>query len=126
MQTSDTSMLFHVGSGGTSLIGGPAVISLGTFPGTVPQRFYWAEEVGLVHMPASGTTVLVTFPNSGFSGVPYVWMTQNEVATPGSSSAVGILAAMSLTPTSFLAYNSSGGLGSGSTVAWRSLGTRTL
>src|SRR5690242_799191 len=46
MVTSDTSRFFHVGSGGTSFIGGPTVISAGSYPGTVPQRFIWVEEWG--------------------------------------------------------------------------------
>lgn len=127
MQTSDSSQMFHVGSGGTSLIGGPNVISLGTFPGTAPQRAQWVEEVGLVHMPSgSGITALVTFPNSGFSGVPYVWLTQNETDPVGTITGGGPLYATSLTKTSFIAFGGTVLGGSGFTVAWRSLGTRTL
>src|SRR6185436_16344531 len=73
MQTSDTSRLFGVGSGGTSFIGGPTVLSAGSFPGTVPQRHYWAEEFGEGKTAASGTTT-VGFPNSGYSGKPFVFL----------------------------------------------------
>jgi len=68
MQTSDTSRFFHVGSAGTSFIGGAQVISAGSFPGTAPQRHYWAMEFG-EGKTASGSTSL-TYP-SGFSGIPF-------------------------------------------------------
>ena len=77
MLTSDTSRLFHVGSAGTSLIGGPTVLSIASYPGTVPQRHYWAMEFG-TDTTASNGSVSVTFPNSGFSGVPWVFLQHTD------------------------------------------------
>ena len=83
---SDTSRLFGVGSGGTTLYGGATVLSLGSFPGgTTPQRYYWAMEMGLA-MTKSGQ-VQVVFPNSGFSVEPFIQLTPitegGFPATPG-------------------------------------------
>lgn len=125
MWASDTSQLYHVGSGGTSLVGGSRVMSVGTTAGfTYPQRHQWVEEFGIVHMPAaSGTSVSVTFPNSGYSGIPYVWLTQNETS---SAAAVSLTnwGAIGITPTSFIIYATGGS--SDFTVAWMSKGTRVL
>src|SRR2546430_4044287 len=45
MVASDTSRLFHVGSAGTMLLGGAAVLSVGSAP-PGGQTFYWAAEFG--------------------------------------------------------------------------------
>lgn len=125
MLTSDTSALFGVGSGGTVLLGGPTVLSAGSFPGTVPQRHYWAVEFGEAKSDAIGVAT-VTFPNSGFSGLPY---TQ---ATAGRSSQgpriVGILFLPNPTATSvsFGVWNISAASVSNYTVNWFSIGTRVL
>lgn len=121
MVTSDTSQFFHVGSGGTSLVGGPTVLSLGTFPGSLPQRAQWVEEIGLATVSNGTTMVAVTIPNSGFSGRPLIFLTQNEVI---GTSQYGT-GAWNITPTSF-SITLDRAAASNVTVAWRSLGTRTL
>lgn len=121
MITSDTSRLFHVGSGGTSLIGGPKVVSIGTDTGfTYPQRHHWVEEIGVATVPAGSFSTIVTIPNSGFSGVPYVFLTQNE---PGNVVYVRT-GALSVTASSFIINIDDGTVGH--VIAWRSLGTRVL
>lgn len=118
MWASDSSRFFHVGSGGTSLIGGSRVVSVGTTAGfTYPQRHQWIEEFGLAQV--TGFTATVTIPNSGYSGVPFVFLTQNE---PGSTVYVRA-GALSVTATSFqITLDDS----STHTIAWRSIGTRCL
>ena len=77
MVSSDKSRLFHVGSGGTMLLGAAAapVFSLnqtyqgtGSVWGTLPQTHYWAVEMGYGATDSKGSR-LVTFA-SAFSGVP--------------------------------------------------------
>jgi len=122
MQTSDTSRLFGVGSGGTSFLGGPTVISAGSFPGfTVPQRSIWVEEWG-EGKTNSGSTV-VTFPNSGFSGKPFVQVTGID-----TNSRIQIVTIASVTATQLTVKSSATDLLGGSTTSffWRSVGTRTL
>lgn len=123
MMTSDTSRLFGVGSGGTVFLGGPTVLSLGTFPGSNPQRSYWAEEFGQAVF-SSGST-LVTIPNSGFSGMPYFNVTlvvpviglsafAQVTAVDASSFVISVLGTSGVFSTST------------ATVHWSSRGTRTL
>jgi len=135
MLTSDTSRLFAVGSGGTSMIGGPRHLSMGSYPGGAPpQRYYWAEEVGTSSITAGGSyQTAITFPNSGFSGVPFTYL-QVKVAASGLSlggsgaitpfltfenesnvsCTVGARLTGSIFPTSVVTFN------------WRSVGTRVL
>ena len=76
MWASDTSQFFHVGSGGTVLIGGPRVLSMGSFPGGAPpQRIQWAMEAGEGATTDSSGQTTITFPNSGFSGRPFTTLT---------------------------------------------------
>src|SRR5947209_3410250 len=70
MVTSDTNRLFHVGSAGTLFLGGRQVISAGP-PVPGGNTFYWASEFGETITNGSGVA-LVVFPNSGYSGVPFV------------------------------------------------------
>lgn len=124
MWASDTSRLFHVGSGGTSLVGGPTVISAGSFPGTIPQRHYWAEEFGQSTTSSSGS-VAITIPNSGYSGAPYIFLTSVALITghnvhfqvvpvDGATFIVNSIAALS------------SAFASSQTFFWRSIGTRVL
>lgn len=127
MLTSDTSRYFAVGSGGTSLIGGPTVISAGSFPGGLPQRHAWVEEFGMSATTSKGT-IAVTFPNSGYSGAPYVFIT--PTAAGAGSSAFSILfapTACAVTATSFVAtmLDSTGNYCQ-SSFFWRSIGSRVL
>lgn len=122
MLTSDTSRLFHVGSAGTSFIGGPTVISVGSYPGLAPpQRFIWVEEFG-DGKTVSGATQ-ITIPNSGYSGNPFVFLTAfntNVVAQ--------IMTLAAVSPTQFTVRSSATDLVGNSTTTffWRSIGTRTL
>jgi hypothetical protein len=117
MIASDTSRLFGVGSGGTMLLGGSRMLSVGTDLGfTYPQRHYWAFEMGTSVTGSSGTTH-VTIPNSGYSGVPFVW---------SSSSNERIVYIEGKTPTQFVVHTVFGG---GDLIApfdWFSVGTRVL
>lgn len=111
--TSDSSRLFGVGvAGSKNFIGGATAISLGTFPGTTPQRHHWVEEIGAEACPL---TQAVTFPNSGFSGKPYVYLSAE------SEEFVVAPVVVSLSATGFTAVSTSR-----CTVHWRSLGTRVL
>jgi hypothetical protein len=89
MLTSDTSRLFGVGSGGTVLLGAPGIMSIASVVIglaaangglSVPQRAYFAVEWSRVTSDAAGVAN-VTFPNSGFSGVPFVIAQSSETET---------------------------------------------
>lgn len=124
--TSDSSRLFHVGSAGTSFIGGNTVISAGSQP-VGGQRFYWAEEFGeaLANQGASTHSVTVSFPNSGFSGVPFV--TASAWTTGTTQKPVAIITGLTATSVQFQVYDiTTGGTSSKCTVIWRSTGTRTF
>lgn len=121
---SDTSRLFGVGSAGTVLFGGPRVIEMADYPGAVPQRHQWVEEVGYGVTSSSGSTV-VTFPNSGYSGAPYVFLTQRVTS---SLSLAGILSWTSVSGTvcHVRAVAADASLAADVEFVWRSLGTRVL
>ena len=121
MQTSDTSRLFGVGSGGTVFIGGATTISAGSYPGTVPQRHHWVEEFG--EGKTSVGNLIVSIPNSGYSGRPYVTLTAYDTTTNMQSVWLTNVAATQFTVKS----SSSNLLGNSSTsFFWRSVGTRAL
>lgn len=119
---SDSSRFFGVGSGGTTFIGGPTVISAGSYPGTVPQRAIWVEEFG-EGKTISGTTI-VSIPNSGYSGKPYVQLTAYDQA----GSVAQIMYLTSVTATQFTVKSSATNLlgASSTSFFWRSIGSRTL
>lgn len=123
MQTSDTSRLFHVGSGGTSYLGGARGISAGSFPGSTPQRHHWVEEFGIGYN-GSNASVLITIPNSGYSGAPYVQLTQTH---PDVTGGICTLMASNVGATSFIVSAVQNSVYA-STVSffWRSIGTRVL
>lgn len=124
---SDSSRLFHVGSGGTVYLGGPYGLSVGTTTGVSwPQRSQWIQEFGAGITGSSSGSTLVTVPSSGFSGVPF-WHIQS-VQT-------------SITPTNvtFIVYPIDGSTAVVTAIApgagtvspnqpfqWFSIGTRTL
>jgi hypothetical protein len=117
--TSDTSRLFHVGSAGTMFLGGQNTLSVGSSP-VGGQKFYWAEEFGSL-VEGAVPVNSVTFPNSGFSGVPF---TQLSVFSSGPVHLV--LTNLSPTLVGYQAYDKNG-VGVGKfTVFWRSVGTRVL
>ena len=131
MMTSDTSRLFGVGSGGTVLIGGATVNSFGTFPGAVPQRHQWVEEFGTVVTNSAGSAHVV-FPNSGFSGIPYTWLTAYSFASTSTFSPVPTASVDTASTQTTLKINTQSLAADGSarftatTVYWRSVGTRVL
>lgn len=124
MLTSDTSRLFGVGSGGTVLLGGgPTALSLGSTYGqqTFPQRVHWVEEVGRGITATSSGSTLVTIPNSGYSGSPYVWVT--PILGSVASSAGIVCAVVPIDGTSFVVkFSTTGEL----PFFWRSTGSRAL
>lgn len=120
MLTSDTSRLFGVGSGGTSFIGGPTVISAGSYPGGAPpQRFYWAMEFGIGQTKSGLTNI--TFPST-YSGRPFVWVTGVE------SIAQEIMTIDGITNVSINVRSShtDGAGNSNATFCWMSIGTRAF
>src|SRR3990167_8850846 len=126
MMTSDTSRLFGGGSGGTVLLGGWGSLSVDTTTGVSwPQRSYWACEFGN-HSIANTGPGTVTFPNSGFSGIPFV---QISVVTTAAGASAVFVVVQSLTATGFnwQHYSDTGGSpASGAAINWLSIGTRTL
>lgn len=127
MTTSDTSRLFAVGSGGTVLLGGATVPSFGSVPWTLPQRHYWAEEFG-VGVTNSQGTANVTFPNSGFSGVPQIMLSAYGSHATDTRLSVDTIATTLLTATAFrvYSYNVSAGTVGPVNFMWRSAGSRVL
>lgn len=124
MHASDTSRLFGVGSGGTTLLGGPTVLLMADFAGTVPQRHYWAVEIGGDTTSSDGSRS-VTIPNSGFSGIPRTFL---QLRADSVASAYGV--SLGLTPVSgsqFVVTSVSGGVYAASQeFFWVSIGTRVL
>ena len=121
-QTSDTSRLFGTGSGGTTFLGGPGVISAGSFPGgAAPQRSIWVEEFGLGFTVSGSTSI--TIPNSGYSGAPYVFLTTLESNPTQEMCWVTTVSGTAFTVRS----NATDNLATSSTTFfWRSIGSRTL
>jgi len=121
MQTSDTSRLFGVGSGGTTFLGGPTAISAGSYPGTVPQRAIWVEEFGQGKTVSGLTTV--SFPNSGFSTTPFV-----QITAYNTNIVAQIMTLTSVSATQFGVRSCATDLGgtSSTTFFWRAIGQRTL
>lgn len=119
MVTSDTSRFFHVGSAGTMLLGSSRMLSAGSVP-VGGQSFYWAQEFGEVFVP-NGNQQVVSFPNSGFSGKPFVYLS----ATTDIAPATIILLLRTVSATQF-SFNETSGPVSKFTVNWLSIGTRVL
>ena len=126
MHTSDTSRLFHVGSGGTSFIGGATAISAGSYPGgAAPQRSYWAMEFG-EGRTISGSTTL-TYPNSGFSAAPFVTLTP-RITSLAADGGAAIMWVSGAGATSFAANSrlTDGASNSTHSFYWHAIGLRTL
>lgn len=124
MVTSDTSRLFGVGSAGTVFFGGATVLSVGTYPGTVPQRHYWAMEIGTGVTSASGVTTIL-FANSGYSGAPNVQVTRT-MAGGGSSRGITIPTTINNVGFDVASYDETGTLTASITFNWISVGSRVL
>lgn len=121
---SDTSRFYHVGSGGTMLLGGhTGVLHTDT---TVPQTAAWIEDSGASYVTnTAGVTVTFTHP---FDGAPY---TQASVGTDNVAVVLFAVTIRNLTNTGFLAVPmqvvaASVTTASNVTVHWRSVGTRTF
>ena len=123
MMTSDTSRLFHVGSGGTVFLGGAQVLSVGSFPATNPQRWYWAMEFGRGETFSVATTV--SFPNSGYSGRPFLSVTPTFVGSGQDPIVLRVTLVDNNDFTVEAVDNLTGALSVG-TFDWFSVGTRTL
>lgn len=126
MLTSDTSRLFGVGSVATSLIGGPTVISHGSYPGGAPpQRYYWATEMGTaaaIWVSGDHFSDTVTFPNSGFSGAPFTLVSVG----PGSGSTGATILAASVNKTTLIVHSLKTINDVQVNYTWMSIGTRAL
>ncbi len=109
---SDTSRLFHVGSGGTMYLGGANSISANSTP-VGGQRFQWVQDFGEVNT-GSQAVVTVGFANSGYSG--------GVMALPFVDS----LTASGCRILTAAVNNSSFASQTNINVHWSSLGTRTL
>ena len=124
MQTSDTSRLFHVGSAGTSLIGGATALLVGEYPDTPPQRHYWAIESGEGRTNSGSTTV--NYP-SAFSGVARVVIIP-RITTLVADGGASIMWVSSPGANSFVANSrkTDGATNSSQSFYWHSIGTRCL
>lgn len=120
MLTSDTSRLFGVGSAATAFIGGPTVISAGSYPGTVPQRHIWVEEFG--EGATKSSTTIVSIPNSGYSGKPFVLLTAYPASPLGHSMVLTSVTATQFTVGSFNTADTASAI----SFFWRSVGSRVL
>jgi hypothetical protein len=123
MWASDSSRLFHVGSGGTALLGGPTMLSVGSLPGS--QRYMWQMEMGTGITNSSGSTI-VTIHNSGFSGIPFTTVTVTQASVVGQNVHAQIV---NFNPSTFI-VSTIGGASSAFIgdvpFCWMSVGTRTL
>lgn len=127
MVTSDTSRLFGVGSGGTVFFGGSQSLSVGTDADTATGRAYWADEFG-IGVTGSDGSVVITIPNSGYSGMPYLMVTGTGAAS-GDAGLVTILSAQTLTASTFRVSAFDPAVPqyqSGARFFWQSRGTRSL
>ena len=121
MLTSDTSQLFALHSAGSTFVGGERVISAGTTAGT--NRHHWVEYFGRARTEAPDGTIDIAFPNSGYSGKAYVFVSAQTTAA--------LFAAVhpdAITLTQFQAsgWSRAGATASELTIAWRSLGTKLI
>jgi hypothetical protein len=125
--TSDTSRLFGVGSGGTSLFGGATVLLHGTFPtGGVPQRSYWAVEMGQSTADLATADGSVTFDNSGFSSVPRVCITSLKRSIADNTPIVSSITEITTTTFAYVCQFNSGTSAIGTRVQYIAIGDRTL
>lgn len=98
MVASNTSRLFHVGSGGTMLLGGSAVALVGTGAGAtdalgvsaLPQTHYMAMDATFGTLGSLGTAI-VTFANSGYSGIPFTMVCYTGIPTSGTPISLSVV-----------------------------------
>lgn len=123
---SDTSQFFHVGSGGTAFIGGAQAISAASYPGGAPpQRHQWVQEFGEGKTVSGSTNI--TYANSGFSGVPFVTIT-NRITSLAADGGAAIMWVSGTNATGFTANSrlTNGATTSTHSFYWISIGTRVL
>jgi hypothetical protein len=123
---SDTSRLLHAGSSGVNYIGGARTVSIGSTP-AVLNTHHFVEEFGDITLTGIGASSVVTIPNSGYSGRPWIFLGQCESigSTPGTVSLAGTMGAFGVSKTTFTIMISGVG-GSTETIVWRSVGSRVL
>lgn len=122
MLTSDASTLYGLTAADKIFLGGPNVISAYTAPSTFPQRFQWIESFGTGITGAAGN-VRITYPGSGFSGIPILSVTAGSNGTTPQ-----FLSIMESKTTNFVVvgYDCSGGTVPQLAIMlfhWRSTGT---
>ena len=103
---------------------GNGVVSVGT-PPVGGQRFYWAMEFGEARIITSGGTT-IAFPNSGFSGKPFVQLTASRKTAGSGDWAIAILDNLTPTSATIVAIDDTGAGLSNCSVFWQSIGTRTF
>ncbi len=121
MLASDSSNFFALQSTGTVFAGGARTLSMGSYPGTTPQRHQWILETGVAQTVSGVTTV--TFPNSGYSGIPFVTFGASD---PLSGMLAGVMyTSISATAFSVVQRDQTGAVSDGA-FTWMSVGTRVL
>jgi hypothetical protein len=128
MWASDTSRLFHAGASGKNYIGGAGALSVGSVPSGTPATHHWVEEFGDSITTQNGMK-LITIPNSGYSGRPFVYVTGIHPDTGTVGEANTAVQAKLITATQFhVVAGAFDGLSLSSVYSfmWRSVGTRVL
>lgn len=98
------------------------MISAGSFPGTVPQRHHWALEFGIGLIISGSATTIISFPNSGYSGAPYVFISPYQtVSSYLTTPFVSAIAAAN-----FTARSQDNLASANEQFTWMSIGTRVL
>lgn len=130
MVTSDTTRLFSVNSLGASLLGaGPGSLSIDTTAGMTfnPQNCRWVMEMGVTSM---GSSIIVTFPNSGFSGIPFLYasiFTLPAGGAPGDAARLWKLASLTASGFSAQIVDSTNNVSRNDAgLMWMSVGTRAV
>lgn len=136
MATSDTTRLFSVGPSGKGMLGaGPKSLSLDSNGpagyGIVGENqiTYWAMEVGVTPMATGTGEIAVTFPNSGFSGMPYLQTSVYTQHQNGAGDVSRTFKLFGLTPSGFTGQivDSTNNVGvTNAGIMWQSVGTRSL
>ncbi len=130
MVTSDRTRLYSVNSLGASMLGaGPGSLSIDTTAGMSfnPQNTRWVMEVGVT---SNGSAIVVTFPNSGFSGIPFLQVsiyTQPAGSAPGDAARLWKLDRLTASGFSGQIVDSTNNVSRNDAgIMWQSVGTRAL
>jgi hypothetical protein len=123
MVASNSSRLFHVGSDGTMLLGSKLMLSAGSRPATLGDtRHHWVTEFGS-EVITSGSGHALTFPNSGYSGAPFLTF---SYATSGARAILIKMTGTSKTGATIVSWTTDDALVTGHTLHWISIGTKVL